>query len=74
MFDLSKDNSPLVCLIDDDLSVRESLSNLFRSAGLNVETFPSAEEFLAGARFEALGCLLVDVRSEERRVGKECVT
>jgi DNA-binding NtrC family response regulator len=62
MFDLSKDNSPLVCLIDDDLSVRESLSNLFRSAGLNVETFPSAEEFLAGARFEALGCLLVDVQ------------
>jgi DNA-binding NtrC family response regulator len=62
VFDLSKENSPLVCLIDDDLSVRESLSNLLRSAGLNVETFSSAEEFLAGARFEALSCLLVDVQ------------
>jgi DNA-binding NtrC family response regulator len=62
VFDPSKENSPLVCLIDDDLSVRESLSNLLRSAGLNVETFSSAEEFLVGARFEALGCLLVDVQ------------
>ena len=62
MFDPSKENSPLVCLIDDDLSVRESLSNLLRSAGLNIETFSSAEEFLASARLEALACLLVDVR------------
>jgi DNA-binding NtrC family response regulator len=62
VFDPSKENSPLVCLIDDDLSVRESLSSLLRSAGLNVGTFPSAEEFLANARFEALSCLLVDVQ------------
>ena len=62
MFDPSKENSPLVCLIDDDLSVRESLSNLLRSAGLNIETFSSAEEFLASARLEALACLLVDVQ------------
>jgi FixJ family two-component response regulator len=56
------DNRPLVCIVDDDISIRESLSSLFRSVGLNVEIFPSAEEFLTNAQFEALGCLIVDVQ------------
>jgi DNA-binding NtrC family response regulator len=60
--DLPNDNRPLVCIVDDDLSIRESLSSLFRSAGLKVETFPSAEEFLSNARFEALRCLILDVQ------------
>jgi FixJ family two-component response regulator len=51
----------LVCIVADDISIRESLSSLFRSAGLNVEIFPSAEEFLTNAHFEALGCVIVDV-------------
>ncbi|MBV8274477.1 MAG: sigma-54-dependent Fis family transcriptional regulator [Verrucomicrobia bacterium] len=59
---LAHDNRPLVCVVDDELSIRESLSSLLRSAGLNVETFSSAEEFLTNARFEALSCLLVDVQ------------
>ena len=59
---LPNDNRPLVCVVDDELSVRESLSSLLRSAGLNVETFPSAEEFLSNARFEALRCLMLDVQ------------
>ena len=36
------DNDPLVCVIDDDSSIRESLSNLLRSAGLKVQAFASA--------------------------------
>ena len=59
---LPNDNRPLVCVVDDELSIRESLSSLLRSAGLNVQTFPSAEEFLSNARFEALRCLMLDVQ------------
>jgi len=42
------ENDPLVCVIDDDSSIRESLRNLLRSAGLKVQAFASAQEFLAG--------------------------
>jgi DNA-binding NtrC family response regulator len=59
---LANDNRPLVCVVDDELSIRESLSSLLRSAGLKVETFSSAEDFLTNARFEALSCLVVDVQ------------
>ena len=38
--------APLAVLVDDDISVRESLESLFRSAGLDVSVFASAEEFL----------------------------
>ena len=60
--DLTNDNRPLVCIVDDDSSIQESLSSLFRSAGLSVETFPSAEVFLTKARMEDLRCLILDVR------------
>jgi FixJ family two-component response regulator len=59
---LPKNSRPLVCIVADDISIRESLSSLLRSAGLNVEIFSSAEEFLSSAHFEALGCLIVDVQ------------
>ncbi len=51
-----------VFVVDDDISVRDALTNLLRSVGLGVETFESAEEFLASARSAAPGCLVVDVR------------
>ena len=38
--------APLAAVVDDDISVRESLESLFRSAGLEVSVFASAEEFL----------------------------
>ena len=40
------EKNSLVCVIDDEPSIRESLSNLLRSAGLKVRAFPSAQEFL----------------------------
>jgi len=49
---------PLVGVVDDDVSVRESLEGLIRSAGLRVETFASAKEFLARARTMVPGCLV----------------
>jgi len=56
------ENNPLVCVIDDESSIRESLSNLLRSAGLKAQGFSSAQEFLASATRDALGCLVLDVQ------------
>jgi DNA-binding NtrC family response regulator len=56
------ENDPLVCVIDDDSSIRESLRNLLRSAGLKVQTFGSAQEFLTNRPSEAPGCLVLDVK------------
>ena len=54
--------SPVVYVVDDDISVREALSSLIRSAGLRVETFSSAREFLGLSPSEAPSCLVLDVR------------
>ena len=51
-----------VFVIDDDASVRKSLSRLLRSAGYATETFVSAEEFLGRDHFNGIGCLLLDVQ------------
>jgi FixJ family two-component response regulator len=51
-----------VYIVDDDASLRRSLSNLLASVGLRVETFESAEAFLQSADREAAGCLVLDVR------------
>jgi FixJ family two-component response regulator len=53
---------PFVCVVDDDSSMRESLSNLMRSVGLNVQTFASAQEFLRIPRPDAPNCLVLDVQ------------
>src|SRR3979490_3102432 len=50
-----------VYIVDDDASVREAVSSLLRSAGLTVETFGSAREFLASSRRDASSCLVLDV-------------
>ncbi len=52
----------LIAVVDDDLSVRESLGSLIRSAGLRVETFASAQEFLARPQADAPSCLVLDVQ------------
>jgi DNA-binding NtrC family response regulator len=57
-----KEENGLVFVVDDDLSVRESLRNLIRSAGLSVQTFSSAQEFLASQRPQAPSCLVLDVQ------------
>jgi FixJ family two-component response regulator len=51
-----------VFVVDDDASVRESLSSLFRSIGLRVELFSSAQAFLKHQRPSAPACLVLDVR------------
>ena len=56
------DAQGIVFVVDDDASVREALQRLVRSAGLSVEAFASAEEFLNRPRADAPSCLLLDVR------------
>ena len=51
-----------VYVVDDDLSVREALSSLIRSVGLQVETYASAAEFLEAPRHAGVACLVLDVR------------
>ena len=53
---------PIVYVVDDDQSVREALSSLIRSVGLEVRTFASAHEFMAFERPPATACLVLDVR------------
>ena len=53
-----------VFIIDDDLSVRRSLSLFLTSVGYSVESFPGAEEYLANEPFEGTGCILLDVNME----------
>jgi FixJ family two-component response regulator len=51
-----------VFVVDDDVSIREALKNLFRSVGLNVKTFATAQEFLSNHLDDLSGCLVLDVR------------
>jgi two-component system, LuxR family, response regulator FixJ len=51
-----------VFVVDDNVGIRQSLSALLESAGLAVETYASAEDFLAAYDPERAGCLVLDVR------------
>lgn len=52
---------PLISVVDDDESVRESLPDLLRECGFAVQAFSSAEEFLASGCIGSTGCLILDV-------------
>src|ERR687897_2100698 len=54
--------SALVYVVDDDESVREAVGSLIRLEGLAVQTFPSAQEFLAFPRPDVPSCLVLDVK------------
>src|SRR3984893_3986019 len=56
------ERQPLVFVIDDDTSTRETLSSLIRSVGLRVQLFASAEEFLRCERPDTDSCLVLDIR------------
>jgi FixJ family two-component response regulator len=53
---------PMVFAIDDDASMREALSRLFRSIGMRAQIFASAQDFLIFKRPDAPACLVLDVR------------
>lgn len=51
----------LVSIVDDDESVRESLPDLLKEFGFAVQSFSSAEEFLASGRMDETRCLVLDI-------------
>ncbi len=54
--------TPLISVVDDDQSVRESLGRLIRSVGYGVQVFGSAEEFLSASQGRQADCLILDIR------------
>lgn len=59
---MSNDESGVVCIVDDDESLRRSLRNLLSSVGYQVATFDSAEAFLGSDHVEQPCCLVLDLR------------
>ncbi|MGA3040267.1 MAG: response regulator [Bryobacteraceae bacterium] len=53
---------PVVYVVDDDAAARAAIQSLLHSVGLRVDTFGSAQEFLASDRPDAPACLVLDVR------------
>ncbi|MGA2600990.1 MAG: response regulator [Bryobacteraceae bacterium] len=59
---VTKDGAPRrISIVDDDASIREALKSLMRAVRFNVDTFASAEEFLASGRLNDTACLILDV-------------
>ncbi len=56
------DVEPIVFIVDDDKLFRRALERLIRAAGLNVQPFASAADFLKSPRPEGPACLVLDVR------------
>ena len=56
-----KNATALVSIVDDDESVRESLPDLLKEFGFAVQSFASAEEFLASGRVDETRCLVLDI-------------
>ena len=52
---------PLIAVVDDDESVRESLPDLLKELGYDVQAFAAAEEFLASSQAVAFRCLILDI-------------
>ena len=50
----------LVCVVDDDESIRRSLENLLASVGIEVRTFASAEDYLRSDALDTTDCLILD--------------
>src|SRR5207249_3881947 len=51
-----------VCLVDDDAAIRNAFKLLMKSAGINLISFGSAQEYLAGFEPKNVGCIILDVR------------
>jgi len=56
-----KDADAIVFVVDDDSSIREAIESLVKLAGLRVETFGAAQEFLQSKRPDLPGCVVLDV-------------
>ena len=55
-------SEPTVFIIDDDICVRRGITRLVKAAGFEAEPFASAADFLASGKWDAPGCIVLDVR------------
>lgn len=55
-------SSPVISIVDDDVSVREAIKSLIRSLGYAVATFASGEEFLKSDSIHDTSCLITDLQ------------
>ena len=55
-------NKPLVAIVDDDESIRDTTKDLLESEGLAGATFPSAEAFLNSGQLAGVSCVIADMR------------
>jgi FixJ family two-component response regulator len=55
-------SEPTVFIIDDDLSARRGITRLVNAAGFDTEPFASAADFLASGKWDAPGCIVLDVQ------------
>jgi len=60
--DMAPTDRPLVAIVDDDELFRRSIERLVRTAGFNVATFASAEDFLDSADLDRVTCAILDMR------------
>ena len=58
----AKPENAIVHVIDDDVSLRESLGLLLPTVGLEVRTYMSVQEFIDAAEYDGPGCIVLDVR------------
>jgi FixJ family two-component response regulator len=58
---VSTESNALVCIVDDDESVREALEGLMESVGFRVQAFQSAMDFLASTDLGETACVIVDI-------------
>jgi FixJ family two-component response regulator len=57
--------APVICVVDDDASMREALESLLKSVGFRTVVFASAKEFLNAVGHIVPNCLILDVRMPE---------
>lgn len=55
------ETTPIVAIVDDDVSVRESLADLLKELGFETRAYQSAEAFLVSGRVSAISCLILDI-------------
>jgi FixJ family two-component response regulator len=59
---MTTDETPIVAVIDDDLSIRESIQGLLETAAIRVELFASPREYVQARRKDHPSCIILDVR------------
>jgi len=64
MADMAGDGEPVICILDDDVSVRKALVRLFRAADMAAISFASVDELLSAPMLPQYACIIADIRMQ----------